>query len=1558
MAGLPKEGRADSPGNGWSSDMKGDHVFPRLPVCHDRSNRRGRSLRAAFIRLVSLGLGLCSLLTWTAPSDGQTWTATWTRKSDAPPGPRAWVDMAFDTAQGGATLVGGTASQSLNDVWQYDTARDRWSQLETSQACPTASTTPSGRTGYSLDYDPVGQLLWGFGVGCAGQARVAGKGTTTTAILDQTLPATTVDYYKGWTVTAGGASTSVSAYNPEMKMLTLATPLAAARRFNPYFLAPPGGGGTVSYSAATKTWSSANGAEPPSRLSPALAYSARGAAMVMFGGQGLNDTWALDVKTGSWRQMLPGQTAASPPGLAGLTNAMVYDGDDDVFVLFGGCLCTGDFGASSGDTWTYRLSSNTWTKVTPAVSPPARQGHQLVYDGANKRVILFGGFDATSGTYFNDLWIYSVTANTWSMVLPAVSPPGRRMAAMVYDPVQQRTVLFGGQGPEALADVWVLQLTQSASGTSTPALTSLSPSTVTAGSPGFTLTVTGANFASTSVVQWNGSNRPTTFVRGTQLQASVAAADIVSAGSAQVSVSTPGSGGGTSNSLAFTIAAPTPAPILSSISPSTTSAGGAAFTLTATGSSFTSGSIVQVNGASRTTTFVSSTQLTAAIPASDIAAAGTPSVTVFTPAPGGGTSGASPLTVASVNPTPTISSLSPASVTAGSAAFTLTVTGTGFAAGATATVGGQARTVTVDSATQVRVAVQATDVASQGMLAVVVTNPASCTNAACASNSATMTVAAPSTPAAPAPILSSISPSTTSAGGAAFTLTATGSSFTSGSIVQVNGASRTTTFVWSTQLTATIPANDIAAAGTLSVTVFTPAPGGGTSGARSLTVASVNPTPAITSLSPASVTAGSAAFTLTVTGTGFAAGATATVGGQARAVTVDSATQVRVAVQGTDVASQGTLAVVVTNPASCANAVCASNSATVSVAAPSSSSTASPVLYFTDLASGPRSGNGDTSKGQVANQDGALVTVWGENLGTSQGTSTITLGGVTPTAIYFWGNATAPSCGAATLSNTYQKLQCIIFQVNHATAAGAQNIVVTVNGIASNPVPFTVRTTGTIWFAAPGGGGAGTFASPYSSIQAGVNALSSGDILYVKDGLNATGGIVVPQSSHYTIATAPLAIVAYPAAAVQVGDSTHDGIGITCSGCGYWMTYAKLMIFGASQAVTLPDNGRIVGAKIQTPLGGGAAGALGGFGNNLFILGDEFTNCGNPASFDSLYHVVYLYGRRSVKTPYVESDREIGWSYFHGNTAGRAINIYNGEVGGNNPITHHRIHDNVIVDQVWDGVMFGVGVVGENWEWNDLIINVGLDGGSGSVGSRGGIKLQPADPPGVTSGLPITMHIFNNTVLNAGAVGASASGAIYLGTSGWTPDIHNNIFAQLSGLPYIGPASPAMMPDGNPAHWSNNLWYGAGAAPAADVNAVNADPKFVSAVSTYDLHLQATSPAIGGGTNMASLGVGLRDFDGSPRPTSGAWGVGAYQIGSQSLTSGTSVLRSSDVTTTPPPTTSTTTGTGTSGQSTTPPPPSTTTSPVTSGTPSTTTGGTPSTATNGTTSTTTGATTS
>jgi hypothetical protein len=66
--------------------------------------------------------------------------------------------------------------------------------------------------------------------------------------------------------------------------------------------------------------------------------------------------------------------------------------------------------------------------------------------------------------------------------------------------------------------------------------------------------------------------------------------------------------------------------------------GSGAFTLTVNGTGFVSGATVDWNGSARTTTFISSSQLTAAILASDVASASTASVTVVNPAPGGGTS--------------------------------------------------------------------------------------------------------------------------------------------------------------------------------------------------------------------------------------------------------------------------------------------------------------------------------------------------------------------------------------------------------------------------------------------------------------------------------------------------------------------------------------------------------------------------------------------------------------------------------------------------------------------------------------------------------------------------------------------------------------------------------------------------------------------------------------------------------------------------------------------------------------------------------------------------------
>ena len=94
-----------------------------------------------------------------------------------------------------------------------------------------------------------------------------------------------------------------------------------------------------------------------------------------------------------------------------------------------------------------------------------------------------------------------------------------------------------------------------------------------------------------------------------------------------------------------------PAPVLTAISPLTVIPGSGAFTLTATGTNFSASSMVEWNGSPRTTTFVSATQLTAQIMASDVASGGSANLTVFTPSPGGGDSAALTLTITAVNAT-------------------------------------------------------------------------------------------------------------------------------------------------------------------------------------------------------------------------------------------------------------------------------------------------------------------------------------------------------------------------------------------------------------------------------------------------------------------------------------------------------------------------------------------------------------------------------------------------------------------------------------------------------------------------------------------------------------------------------------------------------------------------------------------------------------------------------------------------------------------------------------------------------------------------------------------
>jgi hypothetical protein len=214
-----------------------------------------------------------------------------------------------------------------------------------------------------------------------------------------------------------------------------------------------------------------------------------------------------------------------------------------------------------------------------------------------------------------------------------------------------------------------------------------------------------------------------------------------------------GCGGG--NSSQTTELAPA---TVTSISPTTVTEGSAAFTLQVMGTGFVSGSTVTLNGSNLPTTFVSSTQLTATVSPSVIATGGSFVVGVVDPKGQSATSPNGPATIQLTvdNGQPTITQLMPSTAVVGSAATSVVITGTNFVQTSVASFGSAGRSTTFQSATQLTVALTATDLTTLGTTNITVTNPAP---GGGTSNASAFSVVSP-----PAPALTSVAPASSIVG--------------------------------------------------------------------------------------------------------------------------------------------------------------------------------------------------------------------------------------------------------------------------------------------------------------------------------------------------------------------------------------------------------------------------------------------------------------------------------------------------------------------------------------------------------------------------------------------------------------------------------------------------------------------------------------------------------------------------------------------------------------------------------------------------------------------------
>ena len=539
---------------------------------------------------------------------------------------------------------------------------------------------------------------------------------------------------------------------------------------------------------------------------------------------------------------------------------------------------------------------------------------------------------------------------------------------------------------------------------------------------------------------------------------------------------------------------------------------------------------------------------------------------------------------------------------------------------------------------------------------------------------------------------------------------------------------------------------------------------------------------------------------------------------------------------------------------------------------------AAPALFFSDLIDGPNVGLTDD---EVANQ-GAVVTIWGHGLGSSQGTSKVYVGsGSTWTEaahVYYWGNADGTSNGTHADLYTKQGMQEISFAISSSTATGAQKIKVEVNSETSNELDFYVRDSGDIYFVKTTGNDSnnGSWATPWLTINHAVNGghISAGDVIYLCNGVTASGLAIGSNGPLWGTANNMFGVIAYPGATVSLSAAISNYSVITKGGA-YWVV-SKMSVDTTSTGIVCTRYGRIVGNVITGDEADGQSGAIdGGYNEGIDkvsgvkVFGNHIHDYGN-SSTSKKHHTIYFRLRYPVNDVL---GIEVGWNYLINNHARYGIHYYDESVLIGSFNSPSSIHDNWIENQGGSGINIGTQPDLFNYEYfatgtwyvyNNVLVNCGLTADQGVGANPQAMALYGRQNH-------FDINVYNNVIYGYGDTGGAALSIPApgdYGEFGGTFSFKNNIVADTKNFPYSIEEIKA------PVYSSNNIWYNGGDstpanAPNWDTTPISTDPKFTTPGS--DFTLQSDSPAIDAGADVSS--IVLRDFYGS------LWTGETYEIG-------------------------------------------------------------------------------
>ena len=553
---------------------------------------------------------------------------------------------------------------------------------------------------------------------------------------------------------------------------------------------------------------------------------------------------------------------------------------------------------------------------------------------------------------------------------------------------------------------------------------------------------------------------------------------------------------------------------------------------------------------------------------------------------------------------------------------------------------------------------------------------------------------------------------------------------------------------------------------------------------------------------------------------------------------------------------------------------------------------ATPVLYFSDITTGPKKGLGDGLG------SGAIVTIWGSNLGSSQNNSKVYIGVTNnwseASHVYYWENAD-PNNGDSGPADMYSfhQMQEIAFSIPESAPDGLVKIKVKVDGIDSNVLDFTIQT-GEFYFVKESGNNSndGSWLEPWKTLNfacgQGALKMAHGDIIYAVGDISETDrdGYVGLDIGNYGgvsgTENAPLSIIAYPGASISVYGTLY-GIRNRNNNCAYW-NLSKIKATTGGTGIAPFRGARIIGNEISNIDGGcadGVSGAISG-GNlggtivvdNLKVFGNYVHDFGCEAT-SKYHHIVYLSNRSGI--PVAAS--EFGWNYFTDNMAEHCLQMYDEGVCGDFTGTL-KIHDNVVVNQ--RGVALGIASSGTTEKcftmdvevFNNLFVNVG----KGPALSTGSVWTTAISITGANNFANI--KLYNNTIYGYGdetlelyqRVGDVC--VFVPNTFGGAWEWVNNIVYDTENIDFIYSSTKP------PIVATNNLWFNGGDGdpsnpPEWDKDAILSNPMFIN-TNALDYSLLNDSPCKDSGTSIVDKIV-KTDIKGVFRPQNG-YDIGAFEL--------------------------------------------------------------------------------